>query len=35
MHVSHLRRKLKAIGCTALQLETAWGTGYMVTRGQR
>lgn len=35
MHVSHLRRKLKTIGCTALQLETVWGTGYMVTRGQR
>ncbi len=35
MHVSHLRRKLKTIGCTAVQLETVWGTGYMVTRGGR
>jgi len=35
MHVSHVRRKLKALGCTALQLDTVWGTGYMVTRGEQ
>ncbi|MCQ4291614.1 response regulator transcription factor [Pseudomonas stutzeri] len=35
MHVSHLRRKLKALDCTALQLETVWGTGYMATRDER
>ncbi|MDH2242025.1 response regulator transcription factor [Pseudomonas sp. GD03909] len=34
MHVSHVRRKLKTLG-TTLQLETVWGTGYMVSRGER
>lgn len=35
MHVSHVRRKLKALGCSTVQLETVWGAGYMVTRGER
>lgn len=35
MHVSHVRRKLKALGCTLLQLETVWGIGYMATRGDQ
>ena len=28
MHVSHIRRKLKAMNCHALRLETVWGQGY-------
>lgn len=28
MHVSHIRRKLQAIGCTGMRLETVWGQGY-------
>jgi len=29
MHVSHLRRKLQAIGYQAGRLETVWGKGYL------
>ncbi|MBD9414272.1 response regulator transcription factor [Pseudomonas sp. PDM16] len=29
MHVSHIRRKLQAIGYQAGRLETAWGKGYL------
>lgn len=29
MHVSHIRRKLAAIGYQAGRLETAWGKGYL------
>ncbi|MCQ4296463.1 response regulator transcription factor [Pseudomonas stutzeri] len=35
MHVSHVRRKLKVLGCATLHVETVWGTGYMVTRGEQ
>lgn len=30
MHVSHLRRKLQAIGYRAGRLDTVWGQGYML-----
>lgn len=30
MHVSHLRRKLQALGDTGLRLETVWGKGYLL-----
>lgn len=30
MHISHLRRKLQAIGYRAARLETVWGQGYML-----
>lgn len=33
MHVSHLRRKLQAIGFNSTRLETVWGQGYMLARG--
>jgi two-component system response regulator PfeR len=29
MHVSHIRRKLQAIGYLAGRLETVWGRGYL------
>lgn len=32
MHISHIRRKLAAIGYTAGRLETVWGKGYLFTR---
>jgi two-component system response regulator PfeR len=32
MHVSHLRRKLQALGYSAGRLETVWGKGYVFTR---
>ncbi len=32
MHISHIRRKLTAIGYTAGRLETVWGKGYLLTR---
>ncbi|MDH4610866.1 response regulator transcription factor [Pseudomonas sp. BN102] len=34
MHVSHIRRKLQAVGYTAGRLETVWGKGYLLTRQQ-
>lgn len=33
MHISHIRRKLAAIGYSAGRLETVWGKGYLLTRG--
>lgn len=30
MHISHIRRKLQAIGYRAARLETVWGQGYML-----
>lgn len=32
MHVSQIRRKLKAIGYTARQVRTVWGKGYVLGR---
>ncbi len=32
MHVSHIRRKLQAVGYTVGRLETVWGKGYVLTR---
>ena len=32
MHISHVRRKLLALGYTAARLETVWGKGYLFTR---
>ncbi|MCY1281639.1 Transcriptional regulatory protein SrrA [compost metagenome] len=32
MHVSHIRRKLQAIGYSAGRVETVWGKGYVLTR---
>lgn len=32
MHISHVRRKLQALGYTAGRLETVWGKGYLFTR---
>ena len=32
MHVSHIRRKLLALGYSAGRLETVWGKGYLFTR---
>ena len=32
MHISHVRRKLQAVGYTAGRLETVWGKGYLFTR---
>ncbi|MDG9924988.1 MULTISPECIES: response regulator transcription factor [unclassified Pseudomonas] len=32
MHVSHIRRKLQAIGYLAGRVETAWGKGYLFQR---
>lgn len=34
MHVSQIRRKLKAIGYHARQLRTVWGQGYMLGTGE-
>jgi len=31
MHISQIRRKLKAIGYQARQLRTVWGKGYVLT----
>lgn len=31
MHVSHIRRKLQALGDTGLRLETVWGKGYLLS----
>ncbi|MCY1273582.1 Transcriptional regulatory protein BaeR [compost metagenome] len=33
MHVSHLRRKLQAIGYQGHQLRTVWGKGYVLAEG--
>ena len=30
LHVSHLRRKLRAVGASAQMLRTVWGLGYML-----
>jgi len=35
MHVSHLRRKLQALGYSAGRLETVWGKGYVFTREEQ
>lgn len=35
MHVSHLRRKLQAVGDTGLRLETIWGKGYLLSEQAR
>lgn len=32
MHVSHVRRKLQAIGYTAARVDTVWGKGYVLVR---
>ncbi|HBX57555.1 response regulator transcription factor [Pseudomonas sp. UBA2684] len=32
MHVSHIRRKLQALGETGLRLDTVWGKGYLLSR---
>ena len=32
MHVSHLRRKLQQAGCTAVEIRTVWGQGYVLLR---
>jgi two-component system response regulator PfeR len=32
MHVSHIRRKLQAIGYSSGRVETVWGKGYVLTR---
>ncbi|WP_041770401.1 response regulator transcription factor [Metapseudomonas resinovorans] len=32
MHVSHIRRKLQAVGYSAGRVETVWGKGYVLTR---
>ena len=32
MHISHIRRKLQALGYSAGRLETVWGKGYLFTR---
>ncbi|WP_252271034.1 response regulator transcription factor [Pseudomonas subflava] len=34
MHVSHIRRKLQAIGYQAGRVETAWGKGYLFQRDE-
>ncbi|MFW3899240.1 response regulator transcription factor [Pseudomonas putida] len=34
MHVSQIRRKLKAIGYQGRQLRTVWGQGYMLGAGE-
>ena len=34
MHVSHLRRKLQAIGYLRHQLHTVWGKGYVFAEGE-
>ena len=31
MHVSHIRRKLQALGDSGLRLETVWGKGYLLS----
>lgn len=35
MHVSHIRRKLQALGYTGGRLDTVWGKGYVFAREQR
>ncbi|WP_212630254.1 response regulator transcription factor [Pseudomonas sp. KB-10] len=32
MHVSHIRRKLQAIGYAAARVETVWGRGYILVQ---
>jgi len=34
MHVSHLRRKLQQAGCTAVEIRTVWGQGYVLLRAE-
>lgn len=31
MHISQIRRKLKAIGCTEREVRTVWGKGYVLS----
>lgn len=31
MHVSHIRRKLQALGDSGLRLQTVWGKGYLLS----
>ncbi|MDT4876829.1 Transcriptional regulatory protein CpxR [compost metagenome] len=35
MHVSHIRRKLQRLGYAGSRLETIWGKGYVMTRGEK
>jgi two-component system response regulator PfeR len=35
MHVSQIRRKLKAIGYQARQVRTVWGKGYVLSTGEQ
>lgn len=30
MHVSHIRRKLQAVGCESTRVDTVWGKGYVL-----
>lgn len=32
MHVSHIRRKLLAVGYEAARVDTVWGKGYVLVR---
>ncbi|CDM40148.1 response regulator transcription factor [Ectopseudomonas oleovorans] len=32
MHVSHIRRKLQAVGYEATRVDTVWGKGYILTQ---
>ncbi|WP_061239966.1 response regulator transcription factor [Ectopseudomonas composti] len=32
MHVSHIRRKLQAVGYEAARVDTVWGKGYLLTQ---
>jgi two-component system response regulator PfeR len=34
MHISHVRRKLQKVGYTDSRLETVWGKGYVMARGE-
>jgi two-component system response regulator PfeR len=33
MHISQIRRKLKAIGYTEREVRTVWGKGYILSAG--
>ncbi len=35
MHVSHIRRKLQRLGYSHGRVETIWGKGYVLTRGEK
>jgi len=32
MHVSHIRRKLQAVGHEATRVDTVWGKGYVLVQ---